>query len=63
MKSKLIIALTIVTLSTGSWVNTPEQEQVKVNQKKEKTAPLPLTKKTTKKGVKLLFESVLYHFM
>jgi hypothetical protein len=62
MKARIIIAL-IISLSLSSWVNTHEKVQVKVKKSVCKPAPLPLAKKPSKKGVKLLFESVLYHFM
>ncbi len=62
MKKRIIIAL-IIAFSMGSWVSTPDQVQEKNTRCKSKTVPAPLAKKPSKKVAKLLFESVLYHFM
>ncbi len=62
MKARIIIAL-IISISLCSWVNTNEKIQAKAKSNPCKTAPQPLAKKPAKKGVKLLFESVLYHFL
>lgn len=62
MKKRIIVAV-ILAFSLGSWVNTPDLVPEKTKQCKAKTAPAPLVKKPSKKGVKLLFESILYHFM
>jgi hypothetical protein len=62
MKARMIIAL-IISISMSSWVNTNEKIQAKAKSSQCKTASQPLVKKPAKKGVKLLFESVLYHFI
>lgn len=62
MKARIVLAI-VIALSMGSWVNTHEKTQIKGKDSVYRAAPLPLVKKPAKKGVKLLFESVLYHFM
>jgi hypothetical protein len=62
MKAKIMLAL-VIALSTGSWVTVPEYEPVKAKDSICKLTPVPVAKKPAKKGIRLLFESVLYHFM
>ena len=62
MKARIIMAL-IIAVSMASWITVPENEPVKAKDSVCKMAPMPVVKKPAKKGIKLLFESVLYHFM
>ena len=62
MKARIILVL-IIALSLGSWVNTPEYTPSKGKDSVSRMAPPPIVKKSSKKSIKLLFESVFYHFM
>jgi len=62
MKARIMLAL-IIAISTASFITVPEYEPVKAKDSVCKMAPMPVVKKPAKKGIKLLFESVLYHFM
>jgi hypothetical protein len=64
MKARILLAI-LIALTMGSWMRPDVTTQTKgkdsINIRT--SAPVPPIKKPTKKGVKLLFESVLYHFM
>jgi len=62
MKARIMLAL-IIAISTASFITVPEYKPVKAKDSVCKMAPMPVVKKPAKKGIKLLFESVLYHFM
>jgi hypothetical protein len=63
MKARILLAI-FIALTLGSWVRPDMATQTKGKDSIGiKTAPVPVIKKPAKKGVKLLFESVLYHFM
>lgn len=62
MKIRIVLIL-VVALIMGSWVNPAEKTQTKAKDSVARMAPKLLVKKPAKKGIKLLFESVLYHFM
>jgi hypothetical protein len=64
MKARILLAI-FIALTMGSWMGPDMATQSKGKDSISiKTPPaVPAIKKPAKKGVKLLFESVLYHFM